>query len=207
MIDNSDGDNNDISRVSHKVCEAPWHEGDLLIFDLCRISTGRNFKNDLKTLMGEYYQELIRRYSTGRTDQEEFPLLRSESIDFIFRNIIRQNKKLIPIDIEWSMDQEMPADYVLYRCSLDIIGAQYPRVNNNIVSRGIFSYMLVKSIFPGYGVRRHQKNRKREKVFQDSVKTGFNLKRIYDPPLKVRFKKKTAQIISKFVHLFARNAE
>lgn len=199
MIENSDGDNKSILKLSHKVYDASWYKGDLLIFDLFKISTGRNFKNDLKTLMREYYRELIGCYSAGRADQEGFPLLRGDSIDFIFRNIIRQNKKLIPIDMEWSMARELTADYVLYRCSLDIISAQYPRVNNNIMVGGIFSYMVIKSIFPRYGIRRHQKNRRMEKVFQNSVKINFNLKKIHNPSLKVRFKGKIAQVMGRFI--------
>jgi len=166
------------SGIRHIVSDSSWYKGDLLIFDIYKILLMKNFRGKLFDLMKKYYEELLKRYSTGDNDEEGFPLLRSESLDFIFRNIIKRGDEIVPIDMEWAMDRPIPADYVLYRCVLDIIEAQYAGRNKRIKSPDRFAVQMIKKFLPLYGRRRHYENKLVERHFQSLVTTGSSIERI-----------------------------
>jgi len=99
--------------------------------------------------------------------------LKGNSIDFIFRNIIRKDGHLFPIDDEWEIDKSIPADYLLYRCiKADIIESQYPWITKKIKNPDRFTKTLIKAFFPGYGEERQKKNKLLEKSFQDFVSSN-----------------------------------
>jgi len=160
--------------VNHSVNDAPWHPGDLLIFDVYEAFFYNDFRDRIKGLLSIYYKELLTRFSKGDIDDSGYPLLEPVSIDFMFRNIVKGYQALESIDTEWTAAEKIPADYVLFRCiRTDIIGSQYPGIKMNIGNHDKFIIDLIRSIFPNYNSQRHYNNRCLEKRFMDSI--GINI--------------------------------
>jgi 2-polyprenyl-3-methyl-5-hydroxy-6-metoxy-1,4-benzoquinol methylase len=158
---------NNIIKIKHKVFNSPWHKGDLMIFDFFRRIFDRDFKNKILELLKIYYQELINRYYTGICDEQGYPLLRGDSIDFIPRNIIKDNENLYSIDSEWCVTDNIPADYVMYRCLLyDVIRLQIHWIGKKIKNKDGFIIELMRNFFPKYGKSRLAKNEQLEISFQ-----------------------------------------
>lgn len=167
--------NNNIE-VKHRIADSPWYEGDLMSFDMFKMLFSRDFKSNILKMLKEYYRELIGRFYTGIDDEEGFPLLQGNSVDFIFRNMISEEKgEPIYIDNEWYVAGYIPADYVMYRCiATDIIGAQYPWIRKKVRNTDKFTIELIKSFFPSYGNHRHNRNKVLEESFQKLVTGGLN---------------------------------
>ena len=164
----------------NKLINTPWYKGDLLIFELYKLCFENNFKTKLMILMEEYYQVLFKQYSTGNMDKEGYPLMKSNSIDFIFRNIIRSGRDLLSIDEEWVSGELTTADYVLYRCiKHDIIKSQFLLKRRRINNPEQFIIKLIKEFFPQYNKKRHRRNKILEKSFQNSVTIDFGLGRVH----------------------------
>ena len=158
-------------KLTHQISNSNWEEGDLLLYDLYKLIFQDNFTERVKKLLEEYYKRVIKRYLTGEKDIEGFPLLKGDSMDLIFRNIIRDKTgNLIPIDLEWVVDGCIPADYVVYRCIFHdintIIGFHFP---NRIQNLDQFCIDMVKTIFPNYESYRHLRNVQTEELFQKSI--------------------------------------
>ena len=157
-------------KVLHKVSYSPWYEGDLMVFDVCRALYKTDFKTRFLELLSIYYQELIRRFNTGNYDNEGYPLLKGDAIDFIFRNIIKIENKLIYIDNEWEIKSPIPADYIMYRNIVtDIIQVQKPWIVKRVRNVDKFIIGLMKHFFRNYGVSRHNRNKLLERSFQNLV--------------------------------------
>lgn len=162
-------------QVTHQVYDSPWYEGDSLVFDIYKAQYIKDFKSEILKIMREYYQELINRYHHGDKDAEGYPLLDGCSIDIILKNMIRNKEnKLLPIDIEWCVEGNIPADFVVYRCILDISNIASIRIKN----RDKFTMELLKNLFPQYGKFRHNKNKKTEDEFQNLTSNGANRSKI-----------------------------
>lgn len=183
---------NDTLKVKHRVANSPWHEGDLMIFDVFKAFFEQDFKKKILKLLNVYYQELINKYYTGINDKEGYPLLRGDSIDFIFRNIIKNKMGLVGIDTEWSVVGYIPADYVVYRAiTIDIIGSQYSWIKDKIKNKDKFTIDLMKNLFPNYNRSRHNKNKQLEKSFQNIVADNLTPAIL---PRKIQFLRKNKVI-------------
>lgn len=162
-------------KIKHRVADSSWYKGDLIIFDIYKGLFENNFKNKILEVLKIYYQELMNKYYVGVKDEEEYPLLRGDSFDFIFRNIIKEKKKLIFIDNEWCVDGYIPVDYVMYRAiTIDIIGSQNYWIRKRIKNVDKFTIELIKFFFPKYENKRHIKNKMMEDFFQDLISGGLN---------------------------------
>jgi len=166
--DVSDQENNPV--IKHNISDSVWQRGNLVMFEVYKILLENDFERSLSNLFKEHYQELLNRYSIGKEDKEGFPLVRGEALDFIFRNIIRQDGNLVPIDAEWETRDVIPADYVLYRCVCDVFVAQYPGTGKRIRYPNRFAVRIIKNIFSQYGRNRHRKNKQFERSFQELVR-------------------------------------
>ncbi len=161
---------NENFEVRHNISDSTWYEGDLMIFEVFKAFFEKDFKNKILGLLEVYFQELISRYYLGVNDEEGYPLLRGNSVDFIFRNIIKNGTQLVPIDDEWHIVEYVPADYVVFRCIMvDIIGSQRPWVENKIKNPDKFAIELMKNLFPKYNKYRHNRNKHLEKSFRNLV--------------------------------------
>ena len=157
-------------KIKHSIMDSPWIKGDLLIFDVYKYALEPDFKRKILIFLEEYYKKLLKIYDTGKKDIEGYPLLRSEAIDFLPRNIMKENSKWRIIDIEWYMNEYIPVDLVLYRCILtDIISSQKPWVSKRIKNFDKFTIKLIKHFFPNYGNSRHSGNKMLEDTFRKFV--------------------------------------
>ena len=96
-----------------------------MILDFFSAILNEDFKQRIINLLRIYYNALIDKFYIGVKDSEGYPVLKGDSVDFIPRNIIKHKGKLIFVDNEWSIESNIPADYVLYRCiKHDVIGSQ-----------------------------------------------------------------------------------
>lgn len=178
--------------IEHKIYESALVNGELLIFRVYEILFKKDYKNELKTLFKKYTDELILNYDTGIKDKKGIPLLRGESIDFIFSNLIVVGDRFVCIDNEWIIKDKIPMDYVLYRCIKRNIEKQTPWITKKIKNENRFRINLIKSIFPAYNRKRDNYNFELEKQFQNLVSLN------YDKALKLRYFNKIKN--SKFVN-------
>ena len=156
-------------KIKHKVTDSSWHKGNLMIFDVYKAFFEENFKEKILGMLKTYYQELIKQYYIGFNDEEGYPLLKGESIDFIFRNIIKQKNNLLCIDDEWCIENYIPADYLMHRCIVVDIASQGYWVRKRVKDMDKFKIYLMKNFFPNYNNRRDNKNIILEKSFQNAV--------------------------------------
>ncbi|MHA1439875.1 MAG: class I SAM-dependent methyltransferase [Promethearchaeota archaeon] len=167
---------NNSFKIKHSVTNSPWHKGDLMIFDIFNIIFRKDFEKKILKLLKIYYQELISRYHVGINDKEGYPLLCGDSIDFIPRNIIKDNENLYCIDTEWHVADNIPIDYVMYRCIItDIMGSQDPWIRKKVKNADKSTIKLIKYFFPKYGNARHNKNKILEESIQNLVSGNLSL--------------------------------
>ncbi|MDD3088415.1 MAG: class I SAM-dependent methyltransferase [Candidatus Omnitrophica bacterium] len=168
-----------VEGVIHKTSPSPWVKGDLLIFDVYKASLGRGAHFRIIGLLKEYYQELIRRYSSGKKDEQGYDLLEGTALDFTFRNIIRGEKGWSQIDIEWVSTGMLSADYVLYRNCLNVVEALKSSPSRRVFPGECLSFGYIKAVLPGYTLLRHIRNMKDERALQRSITMGFSPESFY----------------------------
>ena len=139
-----------------------WRSGNLLTFEVARAALGRDFPNYIDEIMARYDRELRDQFGTGEVDSGGFPLLRPESLDALFSNIIEgESGRWHFIDEEVLSEGLIPMDFVLYRC---IRFCLYRHGVSDAQSRKI-----IRSLYPAYGRGRHKSNRTREDAFQRAM--------------------------------------
>lgn len=140
------------TQVRQQLGAADWQPGDLLTFEIERAALGRNFPVYVKNLIERYHRELLTRFGTGRGDADGYPLLKPECLDVIFTNIIQsEDGKWHFIDEEISTESEISVDFMLYKC---IRFCLYRHGVRDVTARS-----MIKSLYPPYTRRRHNKNR------------------------------------------------
>ena len=164
--------------ISHVVQDSQWHKGDLLIFEIYRAAYKEDFRNDILNILKTYYYNLLlKRFHKGY-DENGYPLLQGCAIDLIFRNvIIGENKELLPIDAEWQVENDIPADYVMYRCIKRDVADLIDEKSYNFDK---FTINLLSAIFPNYNKQRHDRNKKIENqwgcLIYDDINIGIFIK-------------------------------
>ena len=63
-----------------------------MVFDFFKSIYPADYKDKFSALLKIFYYELIKRYSTGKTDKKGYPLLKGVAFDFVPRNIIVKGK-------------------------------------------------------------------------------------------------------------------
>lgn len=192
--------------VSLNISHSKWIPGDLLQFLLYEaIYKDKGFKS-LQNIFRRYHNELIKKYFTGKMDNEKYPLLNSDAIDFVPCNIIVNDDGIFSVDHEWIYTRPLSADYVFFRAVFLFTCEQYPFIlrNLSIPSENIDQWVMsiMKVFYPQYDIRRHELNRKREEEFQ-SIVSGNIIQiptpeefRITKDPLLQQIVQKDAQINS-----------
>jgi hypothetical protein len=155
--------------LTHSVTSSsPWRPGDLLLVDAFKNAFHPDFKAATLELLEPYFQELVRRFAAGKEDGEGYPLLEGSAIDFVFRNLVRYQGTVTPIDEEWVA--RVPADYVLYRCiTMDIFASHAYWRKPDVGDTEGLATEFIRNFFPAYSRRRHEKNRELEDGFMDLV--------------------------------------
>ena len=182
--------------LCHRVLDATWIAGNTLNVIYSTSPYKKDCYGFVKQLLGQYYEEILKKYSTGRFDEDEYPLLKGSSIDFIPTNIIIDNNSFESIDEEWIVEGDIPADYLLYRFLLNnFFRSQRPWIKGKFKSINYATINLLQTIFPKYSIIRHKKNIKYERSFEDLVTAGIN----YGMP-----RQNLLSYIRKFVVIFSK---
>jgi len=168
-----------ILNISHNVCESTWHKGDLLTLEVYKALYKKDFKNEISNILQKYYQEISKRYYTGKTDEQEYPLLQGcAGIDAIFRNfIVNERSELIPIDTEWQVEGYIPADYLVYKCIMNDVSIIGENKINNVDK---FTINIMRTFFPQYGKRRNKSNKVLNESFQKMVSNEVDVRKFFD---------------------------
>ena len=153
--------------VRQQMADAEWKPGNLVTFEIERASLGRNFPAYVIGLIDRYHRELKIRFGTGESDAEGYPLLRSESLDVIFTNILQDDLGgWYFIDEEISTTSEISIDFLLYKC------IRFCLYRHGI--RDGQARRIIRSFYPSYGRARHRANRAladalQKEMFLDSI--------------------------------------
>lgn len=140
------------NKVKQQMGDAAWRPGDLLTFEIERAALGRDTHKQMKVLIDRYHTELKNQFGTGTHDAEGFPLLRSESLDVIFTNILQDHSgQWFFVDEEIQTESEIPIDFVLYKC------IRFCLYRHGIRDRQ--GREMIKSLYSSYNRGRHKKNR------------------------------------------------
>lgn len=160
---------------------SPWYPGDLLLFDVYESLFHSSFKSRIKELLTVYCEQLLEQFSVNKTDEDGYPLLKGNAIDFVFRNLIKHGGSFVYIDNEWYSKEDIPIDHILYRCIIsDIIPVRYHGTKNDIGDPEEFILELIRLFFPKYNRERLCKNRIMEDRFITSVLVEFNPESIFE---------------------------
>ena len=135
-----------------KVRDVEWRSGESLIFQVERAALGREFVRAVGVLMARYHEELMGYFRAGKEDKEGFPLLRAESFDALFGNIIEgEGGSWHFVDEEVLFQGCIPIDLVLYRC-----------IRFCLYRHGIGesdARRIIGTLYPAYSRSRHRRNR------------------------------------------------
>jgi hypothetical protein len=153
--------------------DSEWVPGDSLQILMGQAIYQENNIERLLSIIKDYHNKLIEKYSTGEKDKEGYPLVAPNSLDFVPCNIIINGESMSSIDQEWVCSHPISADYVIYRGLFVFFHEQSPFIlrnmhvpNNNLES---FMVSIIRSFYPQYGTKRQEINRKIEECFQNEV--------------------------------------
>lgn len=152
--------------------DSEWIPGDLFLFSLCEALYKESRMEALREVIARFHGELISKYSYGKRDEEGYPLVRPEAIDFLPCNIIVKNERLLGIDHEWLCLRPISIDYILFRAILFFVVDQYPYIfSDSCIIGGMeaFIHSIISSFYPQYNTRRQDLNKKLEEEFQSVV--------------------------------------
>lgn len=152
--------------------DSRWVPGDLLSFSLCEALYKDGGIGALLEVFAKFHDELIRKYSSGERDEEGYPLVAPDAIDYLPYNVILSNDKLFGIDSEWLCIRPISADYILFRAIFLFGSDQYPYIFRDsciLDNMDTFIMSIITSFYPQYDARRQALNKKREEEFQSIV--------------------------------------
>ncbi len=152
--------------------DSEWIPGDLLLFSLCEALYKEAPIEALRKVFARFHNELVGKFSSGKRDEQGYPLVAPEAIDFLPCNIIVNNDRLLGIDREWISLRPISADYILFRAIFFFAADQYPYIFREL---GIADDMeaFIKSIivlfYPQYDRGRQDLNKRLEEELQSFV--------------------------------------
>jgi len=146
--------------------------GKLMLFDFVTALFKKSPENNLKQVLRELHDNLLRNYSIGENDFEGYPLIKGDTIDYTFWNLIKKTDNTIEfIDRKWKSKKPLSADLILFRNLFWVFDKISPFLKNKDKSSFIIS--MIKDIYPQYSEKRLIINLRSETAFQFFV-TGEN---------------------------------
>ncbi|MDD1687145.1 class I SAM-dependent methyltransferase, partial [Methanoregula sp.] len=149
--------------------------GEALIYyfyiDIIKSNPDFQLKHGLHIL----YENLISQFSIGKTDDEGYPFIKGEAIDFTVWNlIITSDKQLHFIDRKWKSKKPITAEYILFRNLFALYDFLTPFIKD--IQKSDFIIDSIRIIYPQYSYDRLIKNLHSEEIFQSFVSgTNINL--------------------------------
>lgn len=152
-------------RYSFELMNSEYVPGRSLAHEIPRALFSQSPEEELMKIIRLLYDDLILHFSTGERDDDGYPRIRGEAIDFTFWNlIVSEGPRLVCIDKKWRSQSPIPVDFVMFRNLLHIFALVKPFTRNK--DRLLFSSAMMKHIFPGYPYERFLDVVHREEAFQ-----------------------------------------
>ncbi len=160
----------DYGLLRHCLTDSVWQQGDLMLFDAYEALLGKNVGDDLMVILRKYYETLMANFQTGERDVWGYPLLSGDCFDFILRNIVKRDGELFFIDKEWCVKNDVPADYILYRCIvIDVLRPKCPYTRALRRKPEKFIVPTIRTFFPQYNKKRFKQNKELETMLLNTV--------------------------------------
>jgi hypothetical protein len=125
-------------------------------------------KNSNQPVNQELYllhEQLLSQYKTGTTDDEGYPYIKGEAIDFTFWNLIlTSDNRLCFIDRKWRSKNVITVDYILFRNLFAVYDWIDPFIKK--IPKSDFIIGLIQQIYPQYTYARLLENVRLEEIFQ-----------------------------------------
>ncbi len=152
--------------------DSEWIPGDLLLFPLCEAIYKEPRVEALREVFARFHHELMNKYSSSKRDEEGYPLVAPEAIDFLPCNVIVNKDGVFGIDHEWLCLRTIAADYVLFRAIFFFVADQYPyifRDSGSVNDVDTLMKSIIRSFYPHYDSKRQGLNKRLEEEFQSVV--------------------------------------
>jgi len=140
-------------------------KGKILISSIYENVMKKSSNQPVNQVLYQLHENLISQYNTGSTDNEGYPYIQGEAIDFTFWNLIlTSDNRICFIDRKWRSKNVITGDYILFRN----LFAVYDWINPFIkkIAKSDFIIELIQHIYPQYTYARLQENVQSEEIFQ-----------------------------------------
>jgi GT2 family glycosyltransferase/2-polyprenyl-3-methyl-5-hydroxy-6-metoxy-1,4-benzoquinol methylase len=139
--------------------------GELFITDFYSALFQKSPDEAIKHAVTDLHNHLLYTYSIDKKDPEDYPLVKGETIDFTFWNlIVGKDQKPVFIDNKWRYKDPLPVDIVLFRNLFNIFEKISPFLKNK--NKQQFILEIIQSLYPQYSETRLFTNLELEKTFQ-----------------------------------------
>ncbi len=153
-----------------------FFRGDQLLFSVFEIMAQNDADPKFLKLIESLIQFLLDNYSSGKEDAMGVPLLRGDTYDITFWNIIVEEGtgKWRVIDREWTFNGLIPVDFVVWRNLFHLIlryNSYFPDPFDNKTAK-TFTIQCIRSFYPAFDEDRYDKAHEMDNYFQHYVGHG-----------------------------------
>jgi O-antigen biosynthesis protein len=154
--------------ITFRLRTRPYVAGELMAYDAYRAFVADDATERVGDLIASLVDFLMREHGKGATDEQGFPLVAGEALDFAFWNIVRKpDGALEVIDDKWAATEPIPADYVVFRNLYWLYCALSPFAKTE--SAFAFTLDVISRIWPQSDGDRVLAHARREAAFQAMV--------------------------------------
>jgi SAM-dependent methyltransferase len=162
--------------ITHSEYTDKWHNGRLWLNNLMSAVWNDKYMIRIVDIIKEYNAYLLKEYFVGLHDNDGFPLVNGNALDFMISNIIvdKENRKMF-FDKEWVVNAPIPADFVVWRCLLsDLVEPNLPWFKKLRANPNKLVFRIMEAVYPNYNRARHAKNAYAEKMLQQAIGMQIN---------------------------------
>ncbi|MDD1702408.1 MAG: glycosyltransferase [Methanoregula sp.] len=158
----------DNPHYEYRLNSNPYTPGSSLTFDIYTALLEDVPEIKFKQLIRKLHDHLLKDYATGETDSDGYPLVKGESIDYTFWNLIEDpDKGLVFVDQKWKVKEPITADQVIFRNLFWIFENICPFLKNK--DKISFILSMLQDLYPQYSEKRLMNNLQFENLFQRFV--------------------------------------
>lgn len=176
--------------ISQRWSRQKWKAGDLETFSLDEALFQVDPFTAILEVVKRYRRCLLSRFSNGSSDDLGYPLLRGDSFDFTFWNVIWDDhaKQYEYIDDEWKWKGVIPIDYMLFRSLYYYLLSRRAYVRALLPRKDAEDVLLslIRQLYPQYDSQRNQENRLREERVQTTINDRASLLPSLSGPIAYR---------------------
>jgi GT2 family glycosyltransferase/glycosyltransferase involved in cell wall biosynthesis/ubiquinone/menaquinone biosynthesis C-methylase UbiE/Flp pilus assembly protein TadD len=164
------------SMFHHTLASEPFYNGDQLLYKVFEILTLDDYENRFSQLIESLIKCLLKKYSVGRNDSFGIPLVRGESFDAMFWNVIveSESEEWKIIDKEWSFNGILPVDFIIWRNLYHLILRHNTYFKEPLNEQSMVTFIIdnIRQFYPSFNRDRYDSAKKMEDYFHDFVSNG-----------------------------------